>query len=180
MCKDQNNAIIDHKLSLCLFVDMSNVADISCENEPLDVQTFVKKHMEKRFYFYGSLSHFKTNEHLLKTSFCAFDIRFVNPWLHTFWKRFLVSSIESPSSFSGTLDILWDYALHLSDNCQFKWYVILLCVCMAFYASLLCRSLTTRNMHLVFFFARPASLVEAFLNVYVLVRPHLSFPALFS
>ena len=23
--------------------------------------------------------------------------------------------------FSGTLDLLCDYALHLSDNCQFKW-----------------------------------------------------------
>ena len=33
---------------LFLFVDMSNVLDISSENEPLDVQTFVKKHMEKR------------------------------------------------------------------------------------------------------------------------------------
>jgi hypothetical protein len=31
------------------FIDVRNVLDISSENEPLDVQTFVKKHMEKRF-----------------------------------------------------------------------------------------------------------------------------------
>ena len=32
-----------------LFIDVSNVLDISSENEPLDVQIFVKKHMEKRY-----------------------------------------------------------------------------------------------------------------------------------
>jgi hypothetical protein len=41
---------------LFLFVDMSNVLDISSENEPLDVQTFVKKHMEKRLESRGCFS----------------------------------------------------------------------------------------------------------------------------
>ena len=43
------------------FLDVSNIPDISCENEPLDVQTFVKKHMEKWYFeclIYVNISNF--------------------------------------------------------------------------------------------------------------------------